>query len=133
LRNHRKLAVVDGETAFVGGMNIGQEYEDWRDLHARLDGPAVTELQGVFADDWFFATTEALTAQHYYPTVAGRGNDDALVLAAGPDQEFSANAIRITILALIGAAQRRMWVATPYLVPDPAITAALQLCARSGV
>ena len=82
-------------------------------LHSRLDGPAVTELQGVFADDWFFATTEALTAQHYYPTVAGKGNDDALVLAAGPDQEFSANAIRITILALIGAAQRRIWIATP--------------------
>jgi cardiolipin synthase A/B len=133
LRNHRKLAVLDGEIAFVGGMNIGQDYLSWRDLHSRIDGPAVTELQGVFADDWFFATTEALTAQRYYPTVTGTGDDDALVLGAGPDQEFSANAIRITILALMGAAQHRMWIATPYLVPDPAITAALQLCARSGV
>ncbi len=133
LRNHRKLAVLDGAIAFVGGMNIGQEYIAWRDLHTRLEGPAVTELQGVFADDWYFATTEALTSQAYYPTVSAGGIDDALVLAAGPDQDFSANSIRVTLLALMGSAQRRMWIATPYLVPDPAITAALQLCARSGI
>ena len=133
LRNHRKLAVLDGKVAFVGGMNIGGVYLDWRDLHSRIDGPAVTELQGVFADDWFFATTEALTDQVYYPTVSGEGDDNALVLAAGPDQDFSSNSIRVTLLALMGSAQRRMWIATPYLVPDPAITAALQLCARSGV
>ena len=133
LRNHRKLAVCDGVIAFVGGMNVGLEYTVWRDLHARVDGPAVTELQGVFADDWFFATDERLTDRRYYPPVAPDGDADALVLAAGPDQEFSANAIRVTLLALIGGAQRRLWISTPYLVPDPAITAALQLSARSGV
>jgi cardiolipin synthase len=133
LRNHRKLAVIDGASAFMGGMNIGAAYLPWRDLQARIDGPAVTELQGVFADDWFFATTEALTQQVYYPPVRGSGEDDALVLAAGPDQDFSANSIRITLLALAAAAQHRVWVATPYLVPDPAIIAALQLCARSGL
>lgn len=133
LRNHRKLAVCDGTVAFVGGMNVGGEYVEWRDLHARVDGPAVTELQGAFADDWFFATGERLTAERYYPRVGPGGETSALVLAAGPDQEFSANAIRVTLLALIGSAQRRLWISTPYLVPDPAITAALQICARSGV
>ena len=133
LRNHRKLAVCDGTVAFVGGMNIGRDYAAWRDLHARVDGPAVTELQGVFADDWFFATAERLTEIAYYPKVPPVGDATALVLAAGPDQEFSANAIRVTLLALISSAQRRLWISTPYLVPDPAITAALQICARSGV
>ena len=133
LRNHRKLAVCDGTVAFVGGMNVGRKYVGWSDLHARVDGPAVTELQGVFADDWFFATGKRLTAERYYPRVAPGGDAGALVLAAGPDQEFSANAIRVTLLALIGSAQHRLWISTPYLVPDPAITSALQICARSGV
>ena len=133
LRNHRKLAVLDGAVAFVGGMNVGEDYLAWRDLHSRLEGPAVTELQGVFADDWYFATTEALTSQVYYPVVRGKGDDDALVLAAGPDQEFSANAIRITLLALMEQRLNGECGSPRPIWSRSAITAALQLCARSGV
>ncbi len=133
LRNHRKLAVIDGRRAYCGGMNVGQEYCEWRDLHARCDGPVVTELQGVFADDWFFASGERLTAQGYYPIVEPAGESEVLVLAAGPDQSDTGNHVRTAFLSLMGNAQTRLWIASPYLVPDPAISAALMLAARGGV
>lgn len=133
LRNHRKLAIIDGRRAWSGGMNVGEEYNVWRDLHARYEGPIIAEFQQVFADDWFFGTGERVTQPRYYPPLSATGESTAAVLAAGPDQEFGTNTIRLTLLALIAAARERLWICSPYLVPDPAIVAALQLAARSGV
>lgn len=133
LRNHRKLVVIDGRLAWAGGMNVGEEYCVWRDLHARFEGPIVASLQSVFTDDWFFGTTRRLTQPKYYPPLAPAGESCAAVLAAGPDQEASANVIRLAILACAAAARERLWISSPYLVPDPAISSALQLAARSGV
>ena len=81
LRNHRKLVIVDGKVAFTGGMNIGDEYlgQDavlgfWRDTHLKIEGPEALQLQQVFAEDWFFATGEALTHPQYYPAPPTTGN-----------------------------------------------------------
>ncbi|MBS0658074.1 MAG: cardiolipin synthase [Verrucomicrobia bacterium] len=133
LRNHRKLVVIDGRLAWAGGMNVGEEYCVWRDLHARFEGPVVAGLQSVFADDWFFGTSRRLTQPKYYPPLPRSGEACAAVLAAGPDQDASANTIRLAILAFATSARERLWICSPYLVPDPAIVAALQLAARSGV
>lgn len=133
LRNHRKLVVIDGRIGWAGGMNVGDEYNVWRDLHARYEGPIVAEFQQVFADDWFFGTGERLTQPRYYPAPTVMGESTAAVLAAGPDQEAGSNTIRLALLSLIASARERIWICSPYLVPDPAITAALQLAARSGV
>ena len=133
LRNHRKLAVFDGRVAFLGGMNVGEQYLPWRDFSVRVEGPAVESLQRAFADDWFFATTRRLTAAKYYPPVAPAGSVETLTLAAGPDQDVFAHRIRIAILGLAHEARHRLWIASPYLVPDPAISAALQVAARIGV
>jgi cardiolipin synthase len=95
LRNHRKILVVDGRTAFTGGLNIGDEYLGkvprfgfWRDTHMRIEGPAVAALQWVFAEDWDFAYGENLRGDAYFPTLASAGSCPVQVIHSGPDQEL---------------------------------------------
>jgi len=138
LRNHRKLAVIDGRTAFTGGMNIGDEYLGlcadigyWRDSFLKLEGPAVAGLQRVFVEDWDFASQEALNGDAYFPELARAGDAVVQVVASGPDQEVKT--IREVYFAAILSAREHLWVATPYFVPDNGLLDALRLARYRGV
>lgn len=131
LRNHRKLAVIDGEIGFAGGINVGNLFEDWRDVHLRLAGPVVAELQAIFVADWFFATRHDLDAPALFPHVEPRGTSIAQILQSGPDE--SVEAIHRLYFAAIASSRERVYVTTPYFVPDKAISVALQTAALRGV
>ncbi|MDW7994437.1 MAG: cardiolipin synthase [Gemmatales bacterium] len=138
LRNHRKITVVDGRIAFTGGINIGDEYlgrdprfGQWRDEHIRLEGPAVAGLQTVFLEDWEFASGERLRGGKYFPRVEPVGEAIVQIVDSGPDQLKNAN--RELIYAAISLARQRLWIATPYFVPDQGLLDALRLAARLGV
>jgi cardiolipin synthase len=138
MRNHRKIIIVDGRIGFTGGINIGDEYlgKDprfgyWRDQHLRLEGPAVAGLRRVFIEDWDFATKEELKGEAYFPNLPPVGDAVVQVVESGPDQEKNAN--RELIYAGISLARQRLWIATPYFVPDRGILDALRMAARLGV
>ena len=143
LRNHRKLLIADGRKAFTGGMNIGRKYmgprtskEQWRDIAAVIEGPALPDLQALFLDDWAFSTGETLPAGVLFPpSVRFAGGDPppcALqVAASGPDR--AARPIYEGVFAAFTAARRRLWIETPYFVPDDGIGAALRNAALRGV
>jgi cardiolipin synthase len=138
LRNHRKLQVIDGTIAFVGGMNIGREYEgldaalgDWRDLQVEVQGSIAAELQEVFADDWFFATGEKLAGPAYFPPAAAIARHPVHIVLGGPDRRNEP--ISKSIVSLLTEASDRVWIGTGYFVPDDVILTALELAASRGV
>jgi cardiolipin synthase len=139
LRNHRKILVVDGETGFSGGLNIGDEYLGkhpkfgyWRDTHFRIRGPAVDGLQYTFLEDWFFTTGRTVKGRDYFfRGDTPSGTTLAQVVASGPDREFKA--IRETYVAAVLRAKKRVWIASPYFVPDAGLRDALLLAGRSGI
>lgn len=137
-RNHRKIIVVDGAIAFFGGMNIGDEYfglglrsRYWADSHFSIRGPAVADLQRIFADDWAFATDEELADEVYFPPAEPCGPSRAQIVAAGPEQPV--NAARETIFTALAAAQSEILIVSPYLVPDPGLRLAIRNAALRGV
>ncbi|MDQ6646458.1 MAG: cardiolipin synthase [Pseudomonadota bacterium] len=134
-RNHRKIVVVDGACAFVGGLNVGDEYlglnpalSPWRDTQLQLRGPVVADLQQLFADDWQWITG---TPPPLIPVDVVDGRARTLVVACGPADAQETGSLFFT--AAIHAAQRRVWLSTPYFVPDHAVRAALQLAVLRGV
>ncbi len=138
-RNHRKIVVVDGKRGFLGGLNVGDEYlgkhpklTPWRDTHMEWRGPIVKCLQVPFAEDWRWATGELLH-QLDWEIRSGdvAGEVEALCLATGPADPFETCAMGF--LTMIDAARDRVWLATPYFVPDDKIVTALQLAAIRGV
>ncbi len=138
LRNHGKLVVADGSIALTGGMNVGDEYwkgagrhRPYRDLQVAVQGPAVTQLMQQFAQDWYFATRESLASAQYYPVPTASGNNSVQLVAGGPDNDL--NEIQLSLLSLLHRAQHRIWIMTPYFVPEPPLMAALQLAAMRGV
>jgi cardiolipin synthase len=138
LRNHRKSLVVDGQIGFTGGMNIrhGNVLADKpkspvQDLHFRVTGPVVTELQEAFANDWAFTTNEILDGELWFPALKESGEVIARVITDGPDADFE-NA-RWTLLAALAEAQTSVKILTPYFLPDTALVAALNLAALRGV
>jgi cardiolipin synthase len=137
-RNHRKIVVIDGAIGFTGGMNIGDEYlgKDryfgyWRDTFLRIDGPGVAALQRVFIEDWAFATREPLNEERYFPPLEGQGRHAVQVVDSGPDQE--PNSLRELYFAALLEAKRRLWIASPYFVPDAGMLDALRLACLRGV
>jgi len=135
-RNHRKIVVVDGRLAFIGGLNVGDEYlgkgplGPWRDTHLRLEGPAVLNIQLAWAQDWHFAGGN-VTGLDWTPTPSVDGDMTAVGLAMGPaDQIDTYNAHAVNA---INAARDRIWIASPYFVPDAPVIRALQLAALRGV
>ncbi len=137
-RNHRKLTVVDGTVAFTGGMNIGDEYLGkshyfgyWRDTFLRLEGPVVAALQRVFIEDWHFASAESLNEEAYFPPLESKGEHAVQVVESGPDQEL--NSLREVYFAAILEAKKRLWIASPYFVPDAGMLDALRLACLRGV
>ncbi|HEY3788656.1 MAG TPA: cardiolipin synthase, partial [Urbifossiella sp.] len=139
LRNHRKILIVDGKIGFNGGMNIGDEYlgKDpkfgyWRDTFFRIEGPVVESLQRVFLEDWHFATENAVRGADYYPRwLEQPGRSIVQVVHSGPDSQYKA--IRETYFAGILRGCKRIWIASPYFVPDAGLRDALVLAGRSGI
>jgi cardiolipin synthase len=138
LRNHRKLLIIDGQIAFTGGMNIRQgnvlnsfTRHPVQDLHFRVTGPVVTELQEVFANDWAFTVGEVLNGEKWFPSQTEMGNVIARAVPDGPDADFE-NA-RWTLLAALAEAQNSVKIVTPYFLPDSALITALNLAALRGV
>jgi cardiolipin synthase len=138
LRNHRKILVVDGRVAFTGGLNIGDEYlgrnprfGPWRDTHLRAEGPAVESLQRVFIEDWSFSTGETVKGPAYFPEPAADGPTPVQVVQSGPDQELKS--IREIYFAAVLRAKKRLWMVTPYFVPDAGLRDALCLAGRCGI
>jgi cardiolipin synthase len=139
LRNHRKILVVDGAIAFTGGMNIGDRHmtaggmrvHPVRDLHFRVAGPVVGELQRAFLEDWFFATGELVTDRRFFPSLASAGPALARAISDGPDKEF--RKLHWIILGALACARRRVRIMTPYFIPDRSLIAALATCALRGV
>ena len=139
LRNHRKILLVDGELGFTGGLNIDQHYwrperpaEAFRDLHFRLRGPVVTQLAEVFANDWQFATGEALRGRAWFSSGSRNlGPTAARAIEAGPDESFER--LRWAMIGGLNAAQRSVRVLTPYFVPDATLISALSAAALRGV
>lgn len=141
LRNHRKLIVVDGQTCLTGGMNVALPYIGppgtnrlWRDLAVVVEGPAVADLEAIFASDWRFAThsdpaSETTPDGADQPEAAGSAT--AQVVASGPD--VPGDPLYESLLALIFGARERIWIVTPYFVPDEMLLRALTLAARRGV
>jgi cardiolipin synthase len=139
LRNHRKILVVDGRVGFTGGLNIGDEYLGlhprfgrWRDTHVRIEGPAVEGLQRIFLEDWHFGADEAVHGSDYFPKFEkAPGTSLVQVVHSGPDSEYKA--IRETYFAGILNARHRVWIASPYFVPDAGLRDAICLVARAGI
>jgi cardiolipin synthase len=138
LRNHRKILVVDGVLGFTGGMNIDRRYwrpdapgEAFRDLHFRLRGPAVAHLAEVFADDWQFATDEALRGAPWFQSHALPGEGLVRAIEAGPDEAFER--ARWAIVGGLTAAQRSVRILTPYFIPDGSLITDLNAAALRGV
>jgi cardiolipin synthase len=138
MRNHRKIAVIDGRVGFTGGANIGREYlgKDphfgyWRDEQLRLEGPGVGGLQQIFVEDWDFATGEYLQGEDYFPELPRVGDATVQIIAGGPDQDV--NSIRELVFSAVTMARERLWIASPYIVPDQGIMDALRFAARLGV
>jgi cardiolipin synthase len=130
--------IVDGQTAFTGGMNIrhGNVLADKpespvQDLNFRVEGTVVTQLQEAFANDWAFTTRETLHGKAWFPKLPEAGNVIARVITDGPDADFE-NA-RWTLLAALAEAQTSVQILTPYFLPDNALVTALNLAALRGV
>ena len=138
LRNHRKVLVIDGQTAFTGGMNIrhgnvlaNKPKSPVQDLHFRVAGPVVTRLQEAFVNDWSFTTDEILDGELWFPELKESGNVIARVITDGPDADF--DKLRWTLLAALAEAQTSVKILTPYFLPDNALVTALNLAALRGV
>lgn len=141
LRNHRKIIVADARIALTGGMNIAEAYMGpepspgrWRDVSLIVEGPAALDLDTLFRSDWAFATRSAQDAEPSLPAQPAAtlsGDTPVQVVASGPDVE--GDPLYESLISLLFAAQRRIWVVTPYFVPDEILVRALELAARRGV
>ena len=135
-RNHRKILIVDGKVAFMGGLNIGDEYlgenarfGSWRDTHLKVRGAAVQCLQSIFLGDWYWVTKEIPPVDWQVRPI--QGDCTTLVLPTGPADKL--DNCNLFFLSSIERSRVRLWIATPYFVPNSSILNALKLAALRGV
>jgi len=135
-RNHRKIVVVDGRIAFIGGANIGDEYlnrdrklSPWRDTHIQLQGPSVQGAQLSFLEDWYWVTGN-VPDMNWHPEGV-KSDQRVLVLPTGPADILES--CQLMFLHAINSATERLWIVSPYFVPDDAILKALKLASLRGV
>ena len=136
-RNHRKIVVIDGKTAYVGGHNVGDEYVSknpkfgaWRDTHVKVEGPIVKAIQFCFIEDWYWAKT-SIPDLNWEFRKAENGSEETLMIASGPADAL--DTCGLMFVQAINAARERIWIASPYFVPDQQILSALKLAALRGV
>lgn len=133
-RNHRKILVVDGSVGFTGGINVGDEYLGaWHDLAVRVRGPAVDQLQEVFTEDWYFAQGSDLADPKYFGRHRGEtpGSATCEVVTSGPDSPHEQ--MQDVLFISINEAKERVFVMSPYFIPNPPILAALRSAVYRGV
>jgi cardiolipin synthase len=146
-RDHRKLLVVDGRTAFVGGVNISSVYSSgsiarrpgrtasggaaWRDTHLQIDGPVVGELQKLFLATWEKQRGDPPAARQYFPVLKAEGSEIVRAIGSTPDDPYSL--MYLTLLSAIGNAEREVHLTIAYFVPDPQLLKALTDAAIRGV
>ncbi len=136
-RNHRKIVVVDDRVAYLGGMNIGDEYMSqnpkrnlpWRDTHIRIEGDAVQYVQHCFAQDWEFSTGKTFPVK--VENTEKSGDVAMQIVASGPDS--ADEEIKCGMIRMLYGANRHAYIQTPYFVPDEAFLHAVQNAAQSGV
>ncbi len=138
-RTHRKIVVCDGQIGFIGGINVSDAHsasysgaDAWRDTHLRIEGEPVHRLQFIFLEDWYFATDHAPFQPEFFPHFPRQSSGPWLqIIESGPDN--NRYAIAKFYFAAIAGARRRIALATPYFVPNEALTAALVTAALRGV
>ncbi len=146
-RDHRKLLIVDGRTAFLGGINISSVYSGgsfsqgmrarpagspaWRDTDLQLQGPVVAELQKLFLATWVAQKGEPLTVKNFFPRLESVGRQVVRAIGSSPDEPYSL--IYATLLSAIGSAETSVHMTNGYFVPDPQLLAALEAAAGRGV
>lgn len=137
-RNHRKTVVVDGRVGFTGGLNVGDEYMGrdpvfgrWRDTHVELRGPIVAQLQLIFAEDWHWARGEVILEDLAWRQSYAEADMTALLVATGPGDQMETGAL--FFFSAIAAATDRLWIASPYCVPDRDVLTALKHAALRGL
>jgi cardiolipin synthase len=135
LRNHRKIAVIDGKIGYTGSQNlVDARYKEdltYEELVVRVTGPVVLELQYVFVSDWYLETEELLDRPNYFPEPQIAGKVTAQVLPSDPS--FPQANIQRLIVALIHAANQRVVITTPYFIPDEPLMQALETAVLRGV
>lgn len=146
-RDHRKLLIVDGRIAFLGGINISSVYSGgsfsahsktrptgdlpWRDTDLRIEGPVVADLQKLFIGTWTAQKGEPLAARHYFPPPERKGTEVVRAIGSSPDEPFSL--IYATLISALRSAQSEIWLTNAYFVPDPQLLAARKEAAARGV
>ncbi len=150
-RDHRKLLVVDGKIAFIGGINISSVYSSgsipgrrarpvrpesgnpvpWRDTDLQIEGPVVAELQKLFMETWEKQRGKPLAAKDYFPTLKEQGKDIVRAIGSTPDDPYSQ--IYLTLISAIGNAEKHVFLTQAYFVPDPQLLQALIDAAGRGV
>jgi cardiolipin synthase len=135
-RNHRKTVVVDGQCAFIGGLNVGVEYlgetpplSPWRDTHIEVCGPAVACIQITFLEDWYWVTQKLPAIEQ--PRPLKNADMYCQLIPSGPAD--SQETCSLFFVEAINSARERVWITTPYFVPDESVFAALRLAALRGV
>jgi cardiolipin synthase len=137
LRNHRKLAIIDGTVAFTGSQNIVEASYGhkragvWHDIMARVTGPVVRQLQGIFLEDWFFESGELIEDSALFPPCPSQGPIAIQVVPTGPDQPTEL--FQDLIVRAIFMARRRVTITSPYFIPNEAMLLAMRLAALRGV
>jgi cardiolipin synthase len=145
LRNHRKFLIVDSQKAILGGMNIAKEYmgprpdpSRWIDLCLAVEGTSVMDMETIFMEDWKFASGKPEKLKTLLrpsllprPRVPAQADCAVQVIASGPD--VKSDPLYDSLVSLIYQAEKRIWIATPYFIPDESLTRALELAARRGV
>lgn len=145
-RDHRKLLIVDGATAFVGGINISGVYstgsfgsrrktsdlsKGWRDTHLQIDGPAVSEFQRLFLETWAKQCGTSLPQRNFFPRIPVTGDKIIRVIGSGPDDAL--NLTYVVLLSAIAHAKKSVYITMAYFVPDPQTIEVLTAAARRGV
>ena len=137
-RNHRKILIVDGRVGFLGGLNIGDEYlgksrafSFWRDTHIKLEGDSVYSLQAIFLQDWTSATGRGIDCSDYFPAHNVTTPKPIQIVASSPDSKW--DSMQKLYVRLVSMARNKLYITTPYLIPDESLLTALKISSLSGV
>ena len=144
-RDHRKLLIIDGKVAFVGGVNISSVYssgsfkksksnadvQPWRDTHLRIEGPVVIEFQKLFMTSWTQQKGDTLIVKNYFPDTANKGGEVVRAIGSSPEEPYSQ--IYATLISAINSAETQVNITNAYFVPDPKLLAALKEAVQRGV